>query len=116
MSSDELRSVHPERMSFRLRSLLITVALGPMLLYLAGNFFAGLAFRPEIYTEVILTSIGAAFMVAGIHAISTKQMPLRGGGTMTGQEAVKSGRACAVIGSLVMIGGAVALAISLAVR
>ena len=116
MSSDELRPVHPEPMSFRLRTLLSAVALGPMLLYLAGWFFAGLAFRPEIHAEVILTSFGAAFVVAGIHAISTKQMPLRGGGAMTGQEAVKSGRACAIIGSLVMIGGAVALAISLAVR
>ena len=91
-------------MSIRLRTLLSAVALGPMLLYLAGWFFAGLPFRPEIHAQVIFASFGAAFMVAGIHAINTNQMPLRGGGTMTGQEAVKSGWACVVIGSLMVVG------------
>jgi hypothetical protein len=82
------------------------VVLAPLASYLAGFSFGWFPFRPEVYALVAFTSGGVGFLVAGIHAILTKEISLRGGGTMTGQSAVDSGRVCAVIGGcLVAVGG-----------
>jgi hypothetical protein len=101
-------------MRFLLRTLLSVVVLAPIASYLAGSSFGWFPFRPEVYALVAFTAGGGGFFVAGLHAILTKEIPLRGGGTMTGQSAVNSGRICAVIGGcLVVVGGVGLIVLSL---
>src|SRR5262245_43378972 len=109
-------------MRYRLNTLLIFVAAVPPLLFLMSCFVVWLLFRPNfhfgvrsygIYAEIIGMSFSAALITAGRHAIKTRQMPVRGGGLITGDKAVESGRGAVAVGTLVLIGWAVALIISL---
>src|SRR5262245_14289245 len=96
-------------MRFLLRMLLGVVVLVPLASYLVGSFLEWFPFRPEVYALVGITSGGAGFFVAGILAILTKEVSLRGGEMMTGQSAVNIGKVAAIIGGCLFVAGGVVL-------
>jgi len=62
-----------------------------------------------LYVALTMLAIGVAFMAAGLHAVKTKSIPIRGGGTRTGQLAVNAGWGYVVCGGIVALGGLIAI-------
>jgi hypothetical protein len=62
-----------------------------------------------LYVDLVMLAFGVAFIAAGLRAVKTKSIPVRGGGTQTGPDAVTSGWGYVVCGSIVAIGGLAAM-------
>jgi hypothetical protein len=62
-----------------------------------------------LYVDLTMLAFGVAFMTVGMRAVRTKTIPIRGGGTRTGQFAVSAGWGYVFCGGIVALGGVIAI-------